>query len=169
MLIMQEQYKTITGFENYEVSNLGNVRIIKTNKILKGSYNKGYHSVRLSMLGKVSTKLVHRLVACTFLDNPDNKKCVDHIDNNKSNNNITNLRFATHSENNQNASLSSNNTSGHKGVCFESCSQTWNACIKVDGLRINLGFYKNKEDAIQARIAKANQLFGVYTNACERI
>ena len=163
---MQEEiFKTITDFVNYEVSNFGNIRNKNTGKVLKGGINKGYHQVVLN--GK--SQRIHRLVACTFLDNPANKKCVDHIDNNKSNNNLTNLRFATHSENNFNSSLSSNNTSGHKGVCFESCSKTWNAYIKIDGLRINLGFYENKDDAIQARITRANQLFGVFVNACEKV
>ena len=165
---MEEEYKIITGFENYEVSNLGNVRNIKTNKILKGKIDSGYHRVHLCNAGKGQTKLVHRLVAETFLDNPDNKKCVDHIDNDRSNNNVINLRFATHSQNNQNESLSSNNTSGHKGVLFEPCSKTWQARITIDGIRINIGYYENKEDAIQARITRANQLFEVFVNSCEK-
>ena len=166
---MQEEYKTITDFENYEVSNLGNVRNIKTKKLLKPRIDSGYHRVHLYILGKISTKLVHRLVACTFLDNPEDKPCVDHKDNNRLNNNLSNLRFATRSENNQNSSISSNNTSGHKGVLFEPCSQTWQARITIDGLRINLGYYKNKDDAILARITRANQLFGVFVNSCEKV
>ena len=45
---------------------------------------------------------VHRLVALTYLKNPENKPCVDHIDNNIYNNNLSNLRWATHSENRNN-------------------------------------------------------------------
>jgi hypothetical protein len=166
---MQEEYKIITGFENYEVSNLGNVRNIKTKQILKGGISKGYNLVGLTVAGKKMSKLVHRLVACTFLDNLDNKPCIDHIDNNKLNNNLTNLRYATHTENNQNSSISSRNKSGTKGVCFESCSNTWHAYIRIDKMRINLGFLKNKEDAIQARITRANAAFGVFVNACEKV
>ena len=59
---------------------------------------QGYRRVKID--GK--TYSVHRLVAETFIDNPDNKPTVDHIDRNKSNNNITNLRWATSREQTEN-------------------------------------------------------------------
>lgn len=47
---------------------------------------------------------VHRLIAETFVDNPENKAHVDHIDRNKANNDASNLRWVTVSENNYNTS-----------------------------------------------------------------
>ena len=41
----------------------------------------------------------HRIVANTFIPNPLNKPCINHIDGNKNNNNISNLEWCTHSEN----------------------------------------------------------------------
>lgn len=46
---------------------------------------------------------VHRLMAMTYLDNPENKRTINHIDGNKLNNNILNLEWATDSENQQHA------------------------------------------------------------------
>ena len=165
-----EEYKTIEGFINYEVSNYGNVRNIKTKRVLKPNLEKGgYQYVNLYMNKIITLKKNHRLVAETFLDNPQDKKCVDHIDNNKLNNHLINLRYATISENNQNSTISSRNTSGHKGISFHKGNNKWCARITIDGIQINLGYFENKEDAINIRISKANQLFGNYTNACEKI
>ena len=46
--------------------------------------------------------LTHRVIAITFLQNPENKPVVDHVDGDKTNNHLTNLRWATFSENNLN-------------------------------------------------------------------
>ncbi len=165
---MEEIFRIITDFENYEVSNMGNVRVIKTKKILNLGYGTGgYCKVELYFAGKRVTKRIHRLVAETFLENPDDKSCVDHIDNNRLNNNLTNLRYATKNENQQNRKLNINNTSGQKGVIR--IKNKWHAYIGIDGILVHLGSFTNKEDAIQARIIKANAAFGVFVNSCEKV
>ena len=112
---------------------------------------------------------MHILVANAFIANPDGKACVDHIDNIKSNNNINNLRWATNSENQHNKSMSKNNTSGVKGVVWHKGKAKWQSQIMIDGMQIYLGLFTNIEDAKQARMIRANQAFGIYTNACEKI
>ncbi len=84
-----ETYKNIIGFENYEVSNLGNVRNKTTGRILKPIINsKGYKCVSLSNNNKIKIHKVHRLVGIAFIPNPKNKAMIDHIDNDKTNNNV---------------------------------------------------------------------------------
>ena len=93
-----EEYKGIQDYENYEVSNLGNVRNKKTGRILK-SYNKGGYAV--ISLSKTVGKMfqVHRLVCQAFIPNPENKPQVNHIDKNGLNNNVINLEWNSHQEN----------------------------------------------------------------------
>lgn len=54
--------------------------------------DSGYLNVGLSKDGKIKTVRVHRLVASSFIPNPNNNIIVDHIDRNRSNNCIENLR-----------------------------------------------------------------------------
>ena len=99
--IIMEVWKKIEGFENYEVSNLGNVRsnhYFKT-RMLNQETVKGYLRVSLCKNNKVKRFLVHRLVAIYFIENKENKPCVNHIDGNKKNNIVSNLEWCTHSEN----------------------------------------------------------------------
>jgi hypothetical protein len=101
-----EVWKTIKGFEKYEVSNLGNVKSLKYGKeiLLKQENSRCnnlgcYKRVTLSLNNKFTRLQVHRLVAGLFIENPENKKCVNHIDGNPSNNKVENLEWCTHSEN----------------------------------------------------------------------
>lgn len=98
---MKEVYKTI--IDKYAISNCGNIINIKTGKQLKKSLDKyGYYCVCLSVNNKRIYKKVHRLVAMAFIENTDNKPCIDHIDGNKTNNQASNLRWVTPKENTNN-------------------------------------------------------------------
>ena len=167
---MVETYKEIKGFENYSVSDLGNVRNDKTGRVLKESNDGcGYLKVDLRENKTRHTKKIHKLVAAAFLLNPENKKCVDHIDNNKQNNNIINLRFATLAQNQHNRLINTNNTSGNKGVRWNKRDMKWTAQITINGKQIHLGSFMNKEDAINIRIQRAKNEFGEFINKCELI
>ena len=82
---------------------------------------------------------------------------------------MSNLRWATKKENGQNKTMHKNSTSGVKGVSFHTGNNKWCAYIRIDGILIHLGSYDNLEDAKQARIKRANESFGVFTNKCEKI
>ena len=85
----------------YYVSNFGNVKNIKTNKILVGDTNScGYKRVLLKIDNKFKKYFIHRLVATLFIENEcKNKNIVNHIDGNKKNNNFNNLEWVTRKEN----------------------------------------------------------------------
>ena len=94
-----ETFVKIEGFEKYEVSNLGKVRNIKSGKILKPSPNRyGYLGLCLSGYDKRKTLFLHRIMATAFIDNPEEKLCVNHIDKNKLNNDLSNLEWCTRTE-----------------------------------------------------------------------
>jgi hypothetical protein len=98
---MEEIWKPIQDFEDYQISNLGNVRNIKTNKRLKPYINNGgYLDISLCKNKKNTKFKIHRLIAIAFIPNPENKPTVHHKDKNKLNNSIENLEWATMSEQN---------------------------------------------------------------------
>lgn len=99
---MQEIWKDIPEFQNYSISNFGNVYSKKHNIILK-SYKNLYGYLIVNLINKKKRKQfqVHRLVAENFIFNINNLPCVNHIDGNKQNNNINNLEWVSYSENQQ--------------------------------------------------------------------
>lgn len=99
-MIEVETFVEIEGFENYEVSNLGKVRNIKSGRILKPQPHKdGYLTHLLYENNKQKRLYLHRIIATAFIDNPDEKPQVNHIDENKTNNDLSNLEWCTKREN----------------------------------------------------------------------
>ena len=78
-------------------------------------------------------------------------KYIDHINRDKSDNRKSNLRFSNDLLNSHNRSTPSNNKSGCMGVSFHTKSNKWRATITVNHKHIELGEFKNIEDAIEAR------------------
>lgn len=93
-------WKKIDGFENYSISDDGQVRNDTSMKVLKPSLNnKGYPMVNLWKNNKGYWKLIHRLIALAFIPNPEGKPQINHIDGNPQNNIIDNLEWCTGGEN----------------------------------------------------------------------
>ena len=98
---LEEVWKSIQGYEGfYEVSSWGRIKNSRSGRVLKaGKHITGYLLVDLCKNGKHTTYRVHRLVAQTFIPNPQNKPEVNHIDENKENNYVENLEWVTSKEN----------------------------------------------------------------------
>jgi len=106
----KEIWRDIKGFEGlYQISTIGRVRSLDRVDS-RGNYRKGkvladvvsgngYHQVNLWRDGKVEIKLTHRLMAKTFIPNPDNLPQVNHRDEDKGNNRVENLEWCTASYN----------------------------------------------------------------------
>ena len=102
-------WRDVVGYEGkYQVNTKGEVRSLNYNRMNKTCLlkpylgNRGYLSVVLSKGNKTKTKMVHKLVAESFIPNEDGKPFIDHINNIKTDNRVENLRWVTHKENMRN-------------------------------------------------------------------
>ncbi|CAM9155752.1 unnamed protein product, partial [Ectocarpus sp. 12 AP-2014] len=93
----EEIWKTIPISLKFEASTHGRIRNKQTGRVHKSSKTPlGYLAVSIKGThGEEITNLVHRLVAITFLPNPENKPTVNHLRHGRSNNNVSNLEWAT--------------------------------------------------------------------------
>ena len=146
-----EEFKKIDGYDNYEISNLGNVRNTDTGRILKTCKNSdGYYHLNLNKNGITKTLKIHRLIALHFIPNPENLREIDHIDQDKGNNSISNLRWISRSGNCRNRPKFKNSSSKYKGVCFDKEKRKYKATINFDNKQKHIGYYENEDDAARA-------------------
>lgn len=98
---MKEIWKPVRNWEDYYlVSNKGFVYSLKSKRLLTlDKNNTGYYRVSFYNKGKKERVFIHRLVAETFIPNPENKKQVNHINEDKSDNSVKNLEWTTQEEN----------------------------------------------------------------------
>lgn len=91
-----EVWISIKDYPNYQISNLGNVKSLITNKVLLTQIDKyGYNNIIINK----KYFFIHRLIAIHFIDNPLNKPQVNHINGIKNDNKIENLEWVTSKEN----------------------------------------------------------------------
>lgn len=99
-------WKKIAEYEDYKIHRDGRVKRLvskysRKERILKHSIaSNGYVQISLCKDGKAKVFRLHRLLAETFISNPENKPQVNHKDGNKKNYSLSNLEWMTASENN---------------------------------------------------------------------
>jgi len=113
-----------------------------------GSLNRNLGYIYISIEGV--RYLAHRL-AWLYTSGAWPKRQIDHIDHNRENNSIYNLRDVSHQENSMNQKMRISNTSGYIGVMMEKRRGLWRSEICVNGKGIFLGYFTNKQDAVDAR------------------
>ena len=158
--IINEEWRSISGYLNYQVSNIGRVRNSKTGKNLKpGCVHGGYEQVNI---GRSNPQKIHRLVAHEFIENPTNLPCVDHIDGCPKNNKISNLRWCNRSQNSMNTVKRKDTTSKYKGVSWDRCSKRWKVQLKLHHRIEFLDKFDSEIDAAKAYNQAAIKYFGEF-------
>jgi hypothetical protein len=125
---------------------------VKQGDIAGSKCNKRYKTVNINK----KHYLLHRVIYKYFYnDEPEN---VDHINGDINDNHILNLQPITTSFNLlKDNKVYKNNTSGYRGVQFRNEVNKWRVRITVNKKRIDVGYFVNKSDAIDARIKAENK------------
>ena len=104
--------------------------------------NQGYYTVKLRKNGTQKHHYIHRLLALTYIPNPNNYPCVNHKDCNRLNNNLNNLEWCTQEYNSQ----SINTTRNFGGIYFHKKRERYQAQYILNKVRHSKHF-KTEEEA----------------------
>jgi len=139
------EWKVITGYPDYAINSIGQVKSLRFNRILKNSVNNsGYHYVNLMDNKQRKTTAIHKLVLEHFgCPKPFEMAVVDHKDGNKTNNTLDNLEWVSISENTSRAYGNS-----HKKVLVKELRQQgWTMQKIADHIGMSLGFVQDTVNA----------------------
>ena len=157
-----ENWRPIAEYPRYEASDLGRIR--RSGRVLRPQVRTdGYIAISISNENGGRGHLVHRIIAQTWLPNPEEKKTVDHINHDRSDNSIMNLRWATHTEQNRHSRAMDISRKGVRRVIQrrldgtfvaehpstyaaaiaigKKASQSTNICVAASGRRQKTGAY----------------------------
>jgi hypothetical protein len=152
-----EIWKDVPGYEGiYQVSDMGNVKSLSREKLIRGKYPittkekilkqlvnpRGYLIVILCKNNLKKTINVHMLVAMAFLNHKSDgtyKIVIDHINNNKLDNRVVNLQLISQRENS--SKDKKDGTSQYVGVSWNKSRNKWVVFIKIDNKNKNLGYF----------------------------
>jgi len=160
----QEIWKHIPNYENYQVSNLGNVKSLNYNRqkkevILKPNKSiQGYLFVNI-INSKGRKKIsIHQLVAICFLNHITcgHKLVVNHINFIKHDNRVENLEIVSNRENSNLKHIKS--SSKYIGVSWHNRIKKWHSSISVGKKKFHLGYFINEIEASNAYQEKLKQL-----------
>lgn len=108
----------IKNYENcYSATEDGFIYSHRKKRIVMGSKNPAteYYQITLKNNGNIRREYVHRLIAETFIPNPENKPQIDHINGDRTDNRVENLRWVTAKENINNPIAIERMSSAKKG------------------------------------------------------
>jgi len=144
---MENTTQLLYPLDKYCINKNGDLYNIKTGRQLASwETRKNYLSYTLmnNECKKKKNYCLHRLLGLTYIDNPNNLPCIDHIDRNKKNNSLTNLRWATYQENSINRA---NYNPLGRGIYETKNGEKFYACLYRDKKKKYLGVVDTQEEA----------------------
>jgi hypothetical protein len=144
------EFVSLPGYPSYKINRDGIV-VNQENKP-KAWHGKKYNQCSLynPETKGMNTESQHRLLAITFIPNPDNLPHVDHINGNKRDNRLENLRWVSIADNEKNKGLSTRNTSGEKYIMWDKGKERWKVQITYEGKSFRR-YLHTMDEAIQVR------------------
>ena len=106
---------------------------------------------------------MHRLIMNVL----DEKVLIDHINGDRFDNRKINLRYANYSQNMHNSYASKRNTSGIRGVSFDTDTKRWRSRLNINGNRIDLGSFAEFGEAVKARLNAEIEYYGEYRKSLD--
>lgn len=168
-----EFWRSVVGYEGlYEVSNFGRIKGMEKIRTAKGGsyirneqiiiqsiHHNGYKVIGMTKNGKRKSFESHRIIAMSFLPNPDNKAEVNHINLDRGDNSLENLEWTSRRENLSHGFKNKICSSQYRGVAYNKNTKKWIAYCSFNGKLIRMGYkFDNELDAARAYNNKLDEL-----------